>query len=782
MANRTMSLCSILGFFHHRSLPRSNSNSLGFVHPDSRFWSFNLSLSFTGGDHTRFHGSLMDLVMEELQHQTRTRASSQAGLTSIKDGPETKAEKKTLQKGTLLEFEKDSKKLVLAVVHRPDKKQNWIVLDQNGFVSSIRPQQITYIVPGIEVIEYSDIADFAKKAEELLDPSILECAWMEVLERNQWATMEEIAEIMYGSTGPLECYCTHVLLSRDDIYFVLVETRDSLVYDPRSTDEVEDLIKRKMTEEIAKKELDDFVQTLYSAKALPYESKPAKSSWLVEAKVREMIESLVAFATGNCKSDCKSEEQRELARNILSTMGMSKLSSAAVGLLMDIGYFPIHVNLDVLKMNIRTEHNYKTLLAAEQILARTTDPDEHIRTDLTSLKVYAIDVDEADELDDALSATRLSDGRIKVWIHVADTASWVDPFGTLDKEALHRGTSVYLPTATLSMFPEKLALEKMSLRQGELCRAVSVSVVLDHDGNIIEYAVENTTIKPTYMLTYESATELLYLNLEEEEELQILSDAASLRYKWRHDHGALDTTMPEARIKVSDPDNPDPTISLYTEGDNSAKRLVTEMMILCNEVIADFGSSNGIPLPYRSQPQANISDYTAFDKLPAGPVRSFAYIRVMRAADMNFHGPLPHATLGIDGYVQFTSPIRRYVDLLAHFQIKAYLRGHVLPLSAKELQKRTFVANMHMKIARRLQSTSLRYWLLEYLRRQPTDKTYRALILRFIKDRTATLLLFEVALQETCVVSSKGSDVGDQIKVVVIASNPRRDYLILREV
>lgn len=76
---------------------------------------------------------------------------------------------------------------------------------------------------------------------------------------------------------------------------------------------MEELIKRKKIEEIEKEELDDFVQTLYSAKALPYESKPAKSSWLVEAKVREMIESLVAFATGNCKS----EEQRELARNVI---------------------------------------------------------------------------------------------------------------------------------------------------------------------------------------------------------------------------------------------------------------------------------------------------------------------------------------------------------------------------------------------------------------------------------------------------------------------------------
>jgi exoribonuclease II len=132
--------------------------------------------------------------------------------------------------------------------------------------------------------------------------------------------------------------------------------------------------------------------------------------------------------------------------------------------------------------------------------------------------------------------------------------------------------------------------------------------------------------------------------------------------------GAIDATMPEPRIKVSDPDNPEPTISLYVEGDNMAKRLVSEMMILCNEVIADFGSSNGIPLPYRGQPPPNISN-SAFDSLPAGPARSLAYIKVMRAAELGFRAPFPHATLGINGYVQFTSPIRRYVDLLAHFQV-----------------------------------------------------------------------------------------------------------------
>jgi hypothetical protein len=117
---------------------------------------------------------------------------------------------------------------------------------------------------------------------------------------------------------------------------------------------------------------------------------------------------------------------------------------------------------------------------------------------------------------------------------------------------------------------------------------------------------------------------------------------------------------------------------------------------------------------------------------------------VLRAAEMDFQKPVPHGVLGIPGYVQFTSPIRRYVDLLAHYQIKAFLRGESPPYSAGDLEGMTFIASMHVKVARRLHSNNLRYWLLEYLRRQPKGKKYKALILKFIKDRLATLLVIEV--------------------------------------
>lgn len=584
--------------------------------------------------------------------------------------------------------------------------------------------------------------------------------------------------MIFGSVEPLESYCAHLLLSEDDLYFTVLETKGyRSIYGPRPPMQVEELMRRKLAKEAAEKELQEFVQLLKSAKAMPSNAKPPKTSWVVEEKIRCKIESLEAYAIDACKNN----DQKRIAGMILTAMGMGKTASSALNLLIDIGYFPVHVNLDMLKLNIHTDHPDEIISAAEDLLSEPVDPDKINRKDLTHLKVYAIDVDEADELDDALSATRLQDGRIKVWIHVADPARYVQPGSKVDREAMRRGTSVFLPTATYPMFPEKLAMEGMSLKQGEVCNAVTVSVILHSDGCIAEYSVDNSIIKPTYMLTYESASELLHMNLDEEAELKLLSESASLRLQWRCEQGAVDTATLETRIKVPNPEDPEPSINLYVENQaDPAMRLVSEMMLLCGEVIATYGSCNNIPLPYRGQPQSNI-DVSAFAHLPEGPVRSAAIVRIMRGAEIDIRKPIRHGVLGLPGYVQFTSPIRRYLDLLAHYQVKAVLRGDSPPLSAGQLEGMASLINMQTRVVRRLCSSSLQYWMIEFLKRQPKEKKYRALILRFIKDRVAALLLVEVGLQATAWVSL-GTQIGDEVQVRVEEAHPRDDIISLKEV
>ncbi|XP_034693854.1 ribonuclease II, chloroplastic/mitochondrial isoform X2 [Vitis riparia] len=700
------------------------------------------------------------------------------GLTSSGQLLEDKLKNQVLQKGLLLEFRKDSERVLLAVAQKADGKKNWMVFDQNGVTSSIKPQQVTYIVPGIDNFDQTEISNFIQKAQDNLDPTLLEFAWNELLETNKSVTAEELAEMIFGCAEPLESYCAHLLLSKDEIYFTVLETKGCRsVYGPRSTVQVEELLRRKLAKEAAEKELQEFVQLLKSAKSMPSHAKPPKSSWKAEEKIQHKIESLEAYAIDACTND----DQKKTAGMILRAMGLVKTASSALNLLIDVGYFPVHVNLDLLKFNIRVDYPDEVISAAENLLSEPFDPDEVDRKDLTHLKVYAIDVDEADELDDALSATRLLDGRIKVWIHVADPTSLVQPGSIVDREAMKRGTSIFLPTATYPMFPEKLAMEGMSLKQGELCNAVTVSVVLHSDGSIAECTVDNSIIKPTYMLTYESASELLHLNLEEEVELKILSEAAALRLRWRRNQGAIDTSTLETRIKVANPDDPEPSINLYVEDQaDPAMRLVTEMMILCGEAVATYGSCNNIPLPYRGQPQSNV-DTSAFAHLPEGPVRSSALVKILRAAEMDFRKPIRHGVLGLPGYVQFTSPIRRYMDLLAHYQVKAFLRGDSPPFSAGQMEGMAATVNMHARLAKRLCSSSLRYWILEFIRRQPKEKKFRALVLRFIKDRIAALLLMEVGLQASAWVSL-GKQIGDEVEVKVEEAHPRDDVLSLKEV
>ncbi|KAL0338307.1 UNVERIFIED_CONTAM: Ribonuclease II, chloroplastic/mitochondrial [Sesamum angustifolium] len=726
--------------------------------------------------------SLVEVFVEELESLRKrgsVRASNKLELKRSEELVENKLGKQVLEKGLLLEFRKDPERVLLAVAQKPDGKKNWMVADQNGVMTSIKPQQITFIVPGIKSFDHTEISNFVQKAQDNLDPALLEFAWIELLEKNNKSvTVEELAEMIFGSADPLESYSAHLLLSKDDIYFTALVSKGSYsVYGPRPAVQVEELTRRKGAKEAAEKELEEFVNLLKSARDMPLHAKPPKSTWRSEEKNQKKIESLQAFAI----DDCRNEDEKKTAGMILKAMGLAKTAAAAVNLLIDIGYFPVHVNLDLLKLNIRTDYPEEILAAAESLLSESPDLDEVDRKDLTHLKVYAIDVDEADELDDALSATRLQDGRIKVWIHVADPTRLVQPGSIIDKEAMKRGTSVFLPTVTYPMFPEKLAMEGMSLKQGERCKAVTVSVVLHSDGGIAEYSVENSIIKPTYMLTYESATELLHLNLEEEAELRLLSEAATLRLQWRRGQGAIDTSTLETRIKVTNPDDPEPLIRLYVENQaEPAMRLVSEMMILCGEVMATFGSYNNIALPYRGQPQSNI-DTSAFDHLPEGPVRSSAIVRIMRAAEMDFRKPTRHGVLGLPGYVQFTSPIRRYMDLLAHYQVKAFLRGDSPPFSAGQLEGMASVVNMNIRVVRRLSSSSLRYWIIEYLRRQPKEKRFSALVLRFIKDRVAAILLMEVGLQASAWVSV-GVQVGDEVKVQVEEAHPRDDVLSFKEV
>ena len=187
---------------------------------------------------------------------------------------------------------------------------------------------------------------------------------------------------------------------------------------------------------------------------------------------------------------------------------------------------------------------------AQAYLSSPTTDDEH-RTDLTHLKVYTIDDESTEEIDDGLSVETLEDGKMRLWIHIADPSALLTPGDELDLEARRRSTSLYLPTGTISMFPLSLATGPMSLVQGKRCCALSFGVVLDDDGAIEDYTIHSSLIEPTYRLTYDDVDEMLHLEITAEAEISILLKQAKQRQSWRQEQGAITIQMPESIIKVN---------------------------------------------------------------------------------------------------------------------------------------------------------------------------------------------------------------------------------------
>lgn len=682
---------------------------------------------------------------------------------------------KTLRRGLMLEIERDQNKNILVVVQRPDGRKNWMTTDQNGTSISIRPQQVNYIVPSSQEYTPADINVFLQNVEAIEDASLLELVWSEMSAENRSLKAEELAELLYMDNGPVECYAAHRLLSMDRIYFRRRKGVD-LAFEPRPIQQVEELKSKLDAEEAVRAENQRFVDAMRSFMTNKPGMDPLR--WQHDPIVAPALEALRPYAL-----ELQGYEKK-LAEKYLEMLGVPRLPDAARRLLVRMGVLPRHLNMEVLRSDVLQPFSDEVFNAAKNIVANLpADADEAIRVDLTQLKVYTIDSEDTDEIDDGLSVERLGDGRLRVWIHVADPARWIGPHDALDREAQRRGTSVYLCTGKMTMFPPEMACGPMSLFQGQRCCAMSVSADLMPDGRLGDFQVVNSYIIPTYRLSYEDVGDMLSAAIKEEPELAMLDQAASLRHEMRMSSGGIEISLPESDIKVLNPEADEPEIIMSVVNQNARpRRLVSEMMVLCGEVIARFGGERGLALPYRGQPTPDFPELWEMQGVPKGHCTSVYLRRFMTRSEINCSLPIPHASLALNGYVQFTSPIRRYGDMLAHYQVKAFLRGEKTPYSSDAMEIVMTGVGMRMKEARRLEKGVERYWMLEYLRRQSQDTVMSAVVLRWIRDGESliSILIAKIGF-ETVMRATRKMKLGEMLDVVVIEADPQRDILRIQE-
>lgn len=674
-----------------------------------------------------------------------------------------------MEKGTLVEFRVQGDRR-LGVVEKPDGKARWFVLDERGQSHSLAPRQITYTVAG-QTYKPSEIKSFEEEVKNYLDPSSLEIAWELLVEDGETVTPKEMANLLFSQTDAPLCYAAHCLLSDDKMYF----KQKGDAYEPRSAAQVAERKHQLEVEALKARGQQEFLERVEQA------LKGEAVEW--QRHDRHRIEALEKYAALVADSGRGGVSYDNLARaypppapvlETINMLGRPATPQGALQLLIDLGCWSVHENLFLRRSSIPIQFPSKVLEVAQQRLDFPPADLDSDRLDLTHLKVYTIDDESTTEIDDGLSWELLDSGKERWWVHIADPTRWLVPEGELDLEARKRGSTVYLPTGMIPMFPELLATGPMSLIQGKVCCALSFGIILDESGGVEDYSIHASLIKPTYRLTYEDVDEMLELGVEPE--IEAIAKGATRRKAWRYAQGAISINMPESTIKVKDDE-----ISIDILDDSKSRQLVAEMMILTGEVAAHYGKINSIPLPFRGQPQPELPPDEELLLLPAGFVRACAMRRCMPKSEMSIN-PLRHAGLGLDNYTQATSPIRRYSDLLTHFQLKAHLRGEVLPFSPDQLKEVMMTVSSITQEATMVERQTNRYWALEYLRRHPQQVWQVTVLMWLREDSNLALILLEDLGLQLPMSFKRTANLGEQILVKVVHADPQKDMIQFQEI
>lgn len=322
---------------------------------------------------------------------------------------------------------------------------------------------------------------------------------------------------------------------------------------------------------------------------------------------------------------------------------------------------------------------------------KVTDDEIASREDFRTFETFTIDPDTAKDFDDALSLSTDEKGHFHLGVHIADVSHYVTPFSHLDKEARLRCNSTYFPNFCLPMLPHELSSHLCSLKEKVDRLTVSVLVEFDPQGHVVEYRITRSVIRSQKRFTYKEAK--LVLDGEKKSKhaptLKRMVELCLLLKKRRYERGSVEFSLPEVSLLVDEKGMPIATETIHYD---ITHQLVEEFMLKANELVALHISNQGRNLTYRIHDvpsEENMKDFSlladAFgfklpekpkpadlqrlfsesEESPHAPYLATSYIRRMKLA---IYSPdnIGHYGLALTHYCHFTSPIRRYVDLVAH--------------------------------------------------------------------------------------------------------------------
>ncbi len=414
---------------------------------------------------------------------------------------------------------------------------------------------------------------------------------------------------------------------------------------------------------------------------------------------------------------------------VMQEIGLAATPENAHKLLLDTGVWQITKN----------PHPTRWGLSMQSASLSLSSPPEEERYEVPGIS-YAIDNEWSSDPDDAIAF----DGKY-LWVHIADPASAILPQSPIDKAAMGRGATLYIPEGAARMLCED-SLEDYALGLKEKSGALSFRLLLNDDGTIEECQVMKTLVR-VKRLTYQAADQL------KDGELKDLFAIAARNLERRKKAGSVEIDLPEVHIRLDE----NKKVFVEPEVHPQSSEVVREMMLLAGEGAARFAFANKIPFVYVSQEAPDIPN-----DLPDGLAGEFKTVKCMRRRSVGVN-PSAHAGLGLGMYSQVTSPLRRYGDLLCHEQLRAFLDGREL-IDKDAMLERLAAGDEAAYVCKKAERKSDLHWTLVYLLQNP-DWTGEAVCVDF-KGNEAIFMIPSLA-QQTMFAPSKKLNLNDKIALKV---------------
>jgi len=573
----------------------------------------------------------------------------------------------------------------------------------------------------IELIHAGPVKDFKAIEGAHLSGGAVREAWELLSDDGSAMTLKELSNFIFNEYTPFSAYAAFCLL-RDGLYFCGTINEIS----PRGKDDAaaEELKRGEKLRETEERSL--FLDRL--KKCL---KNPAANP--MRADDMRFMQDVEALSYG------KSPKSRTM-----KDIGSGETPEDAHSVLLKTGFWTGMINPHPQRFGL-------SLNSAD--IVPDPPPADEPRRDLCRLAAFAIDSPWSDDPDDALSIEAGEGSSTTLYVHVADPASSVFVNSPAEKEARYRGATLYLPEGIVRMLAEE-SIPMFALGLTEKSCALTFKMTIGGNGEVTDTEIFPSVVK-VRRITYEEADKEIDGSSADTAALRELYELARKIFNRRILNGAVNIELPDIHITIKNE-----KVDIDPIGDFRSSFIVKECMITAGEGAGTWAASRGLAFPYISQ------EVELQGKVSGGFAGSLQLRKCMRPRVLSVK-PGRHQGLGLDTYTQVTSPLRRYTDLLAHIQIRAFLREEKT-LSADEVSARLGYCEAAASAAVHAERASENHWKMVYL----SDKKDIVLEAVAIENKGSRWhVLIPLLALETQVALQRNAAPNDDVKLILKSVN-----------